>query len=163
MPEAISNTSPMLYLHRIGVIEWLSELFGAVWIPQAVVEELAEGRERGYDVPERGDYPWLEVVNPRLVPSEWLTLDLGKGELATMALALENRERVVLLDDALARRIAGAAKLEDWGTLRVMLEAKSQGLAGRIEPFLDRLEAAGMWISADVRHRVLVLAREGKR
>jgi predicted nucleic acid-binding protein len=163
MPEAISNTSPMLYLHRIGVIEWLSELFGAVWIPPAVVEELAEGRERGYDVPELGDYPWLEVVNPRLVPSEWLTLDLGKGELATMALALENRERVVPLDDALARRIAGAAKLEVWGTLRVMLEAKSQGLAGSIEPFLDRLEAAGMWISADVRHRVLVLAREGKR
>ncbi len=56
MSEAISNTSPMLYLHRIGVIEWLSELFGAVWIPQAVVEELAEGRERGYDVPELGDY-----------------------------------------------------------------------------------------------------------
>jgi predicted nucleic acid-binding protein len=162
MPEAISNTSPLLYLYRIGAIEWLSELFGVVWTPGAVVEELREGRERGYDVPELDNYPWLEIVEPSAVPSEWLTLDLGMGELATMALALENRERMVLLDDALARRIAQAAGLEVWGTLRVMLEAKSQGLTECIEPLRDRLEAAGMWISTDVRSRVLALAREGK-
>jgi predicted nucleic acid-binding protein len=41
-----------------------------------------------------------------MVPSEWLSLDLGTGELEAMALALENRRHVVLLDDALARRIA---------------------------------------------------------
>lgn len=23
MPEAISNTSPLLYLYRIGILEWL--------------------------------------------------------------------------------------------------------------------------------------------
>ncbi len=59
MPEAISNTSPLPYLYRISVIEWLSELFGAVWTPRAVVEELWEGRKRGYDVPERLTLIWL--------------------------------------------------------------------------------------------------------
>ena len=31
MPEAISNASPLLYLYRIGVVEWLPKLFDEIW------------------------------------------------------------------------------------------------------------------------------------
>ncbi len=105
-------------------------------------------------------YPWLRVVDPQATPSEWLSLDLGAGELATMALALENRTRIVLLDDQLARRTAQAAGLTVWGTLKVLLEAKAQGLTEKIEPFVIRLSDAGMWLSDDIRRRILVLAGE---
>lgn len=162
MPDAICNTSPLLYLHRAGALGQLRELFGRVWVPGAVVEELQEGRRRGHDVPDPEDYAWLVVVEPEAVPSEWLALDLGRGELAAMALALENPTQVVLLDDALARRIAHAAGLEVWGTLRVLLQAKDQGLILSLAPLLDRLQDAGMWISAGVRRRVLALAGEGE-
>src|SRR3972149_10397881 len=111
MPEAITNTSPLLYLYRIGGVDWLPKLFNDVWMPPAVSDELKEGRRKGYDVPEPGNYSWLRVVSPRSTPSEWLSLDLGPGELAAMALALENPSRVVLLDDMLARRTAQAAGL----------------------------------------------------
>ena len=47
MPDAISNTSPLLYLYRGGVLEWLPELFNETWIPNAVVLELQEGRRIG--------------------------------------------------------------------------------------------------------------------
>nr|WP_243147435.1 DUF3368 domain-containing protein [Scytonema sp. UIC 10036] len=77
-----------------------------------------------------------------------------------MALALENPECVVLLDDALARRIAQAAGLQVWGTLKILLEAKSQGLTETIKPFVARLSNAGMWLSEDIRRRVLALANE---
>jgi hypothetical protein len=33
MPEAISNTSPLLYLHRVGALAWLTSLYGNVWAP----------------------------------------------------------------------------------------------------------------------------------
>jgi predicted nucleic acid-binding protein len=161
MREAISNTSPLLYPYRIGIVKWLPKLFGEVWTPTAVVKELEEGRERGYDVPDPRDYDWLRIVEPHAVPSEWLALDLGAGELAAMSMALENPVRIVLLDDALARRIAQAAGLEVWGTLRILLEAKSQGLTESIEPLVDRLKKSGMWISDDIRQRVLALAGEG--
>lgn len=46
MPEAISNTSPLLYLHQIGVLHLLPELFDKIWVPGAVVHELNEGRRR---------------------------------------------------------------------------------------------------------------------
>ena len=91
MADAISNTSPLVYLYRIGGLEWLRHLFAEIWVPQAVIEELMEGVHRGYDVPEPGRYHWLRVVNPTSIPSEWLALDFGPGELAAMALALESR------------------------------------------------------------------------
>lgn len=160
MPDAITNTSPLLYLYRAGVIDWLPKLFGEIWTSQAVVAELRDGQKRGHDVPAVETYGWLTVTAPRNVPSEWLTLDLGAGELETMTLALENPDRVVILDDALARRIAQAAGLQVWGTLKVLLEAKAIGLTERITPQIDRLRDAGMWISDEVRQSIIALASE---
>jgi predicted nucleic acid-binding protein len=124
MPNAISNTSPLLYLHRIGSIHWLPQLFDEVWTPEAVRTELQAGRT------------------------------------AAMALALENQDRVVLLDDMLARRTAQAAGLQVWGTLKILLEAKSHGLIDTVEPYVTQLRDSGMWISAEVKQRILKLAGE---
>lgn len=162
MPEAISNTSPLLYLYRIGAMDWLPQLFNEIWIPTAVVNELQEGQRRGFDVPSPSRFEWLQVVNPGSMPSQWLSLDLGGGELAAMALALENPSRFLLLDDMLARRTAQAAGLSVWGTLKILLEAKQNGLMSHIEPFVDRLSDSGMWLSDDIRQRILVLAGETK-
>lgn len=160
MPGAICNTSPLVYLHRVGALGWLAEIFSEVWLPSAVVEELAEGGRLGRDVPLPAALPFLRVVDPQAMPSEWLSLDLGRGELAAMALALENRTHVVLLDDLLARRTAQAAGLEVWGTLRVLLEAKSRGLTPAVAPWIAGFQSAGMWISEDLQRRILVLAGE---
>jgi predicted nucleic acid-binding protein len=157
---AISNTSPLLYLYRIGGLAWLTRLFTEVWVPDAVIAELEAGRQRGYDVPVIERYPWIKHVNPRHVPEEWLVLDLGPGELVTLALAFEHREQVVLLDDLLARRIAQAAGLQVWGTLRVLLEAKAQSMIPEVAPYVNKLVQAGMWVSEDIRRRILRLAGE---
>ena len=87
-------------------------------------------------------------------------MELGQGELAVLELALEHRENVVLLDDFLARRIAQAAGLKVWGTLRVLLEAKERQLIKQIAPYVEKLAEAGMWLSEDIRHRILRLAGE---
>jgi predicted nucleic acid-binding protein len=158
--ETITNTSPLVYLYRAGIIEWLPRLFTNIWTPEAVARELREGLRLGYDVPEPANYSWLKFVEPRAIPSEWLTLDLGAGELAVMALALENPGRIVLLDDGLARKVAQAAGLTVWGTLKILLEGKSQGFTNHIAPLLDQMEDSGMWISRTVRERVLNLAGE---
>jgi predicted nucleic acid-binding protein len=160
MLKAVSNTSPLLYLYRIGSIEWLPRLFNGVWIPEAVKDELQAGRSKGYDVPNPDDYSWLKVVNPKSTPFEWLALDLGPGEIAAMALALENPDKVVLLDDLLARRTAQAAGLQVWGTLKVLLEAKSHGVITNVEPFVSKLSDSGMWVSAEIKERILKLAGE---
>jgi len=94
------------------------------------------------------------------MPSEWPALDLGAGESSAMALALENPSRILLLDDALARRTAQAAGLTVWGTLRVLLEAKSAGLTAEIAPLIPRIQQAGLWMSEEIKQRILAIAGE---
>jgi len=74
MPKAISNTSPLLYLYRIGAINWLPKLFSEVWTPDAVKSELLAGRSKGYDVPNPADIKWLRKSQVRF---------LGEGAAAT--------------------------------------------------------------------------------
>ncbi len=160
MANAISNTSPLLYLYRIHALHWLPRLFDGILTPPAVVDELNEGRRKGFDVPNLLEYPWLEIRQPAALPSEWLALDLGAGELAAITLALEMPGHVVLLDDMLARRVAQAAGLTVWGSLRILLEVKARGFTARIEPLVDQLSNAGLWMSDDIRRRILTLAGE---
>jgi predicted nucleic acid-binding protein len=115
MPDAISNTSPLLYLHRIDGLNLLRELFNGIYVPGAVVFELMEGRQKGYDVPNPADYDWISIIEPQVMPSEWFAVDLGMGEIAAMSLALERPDHIVLLDDSLARKTATAAGLTVWG------------------------------------------------
>ncbi|MCW1969894.1 MAG: DUF3368 domain-containing protein [Anaerolineae bacterium] len=160
MVKAISNTSPLLYLYRIGAIHWLPYLFSEVLIPKAVQIELQIGRDKGYDVPNISNYAWLTIINPKFMPYEWLALELGNGEVAAMSLAMEHSGCIVLLDDMLARRTANLAGLHVWGTLKVLLEVKSRGLIHSIKPYVQELNKAGMWISGDVKLRILTLAGE---
>lgn len=160
MTEFISNTSPLLYLHRIECLQWLHVLCDEVRIPQAVAQELSDGRQKGYNVPDPQCHKWITIVDLHRTPSEWLNLDLGAGELAVLSLALERDECTVLLDDKHARSIAHAAGLTVWGTLRVLIEAKSQGLVERIGAHVDLLASTGMWMSDAIRRRVLALAGE---
>jgi predicted nucleic acid-binding protein len=73
---------------------------------------------------------------------------------------LEHPDRILLLDDAAARRVAFMAGCTVWGTLRVVLEAKSQGIIDDVSTIVDALAASGMWISEKVRQRILALAGE---
>lgn len=158
--KAISNTSPLIFLEAAGQLDWLEVVFDEVWVPTQVVDELSKGAAEGYSLPAIGSLRTVHVVDSAHPPSEWLALDLGAGELAAMALALESPDRIVLLDDALARRVASAAGLQCWGTLRLILEIKAHGEIDSVKPVLDALQKAGMWISRDIRERFLRLAGE---
>jgi predicted nucleic acid-binding protein len=41
-----------------------------------------------------------------------------------------------------------------------LLEAKSNKLIDKVEPYISQLSEAGMWVSGEVRQRILVLANE---
>jgi predicted nucleic acid-binding protein len=41
-----------------------------------------------------------------------------------------------------------------------LLEGKKSGLTSQIAPLVDKLENSGMWISAELRRRILALAGE---
>ncbi len=161
MSNITCSASPIVFLYRIGALEWLPKLFGEIWMPSCVLDDLLQARFIGYDVPSPFDLPWVQYADPQLtIPAVWLALDLSSGEVAAMSLAFENQNCLVLLDEPMGRRAAGLIGLECWGTLRILLEAKKQGLTETIAPYVDRLGKSGVWLTNDTCRRILKLAEE---
>lgn len=160
MPELICDTSPLQYLHQLGRLDLLPKLAEAVRVPPAVVNELAEGRAQGIDLPVPQDHSWVTIQAPESASALPLVTDLGPGEREVLALALESPDCVAVLDDKVARRTARRLDLDFTGTLGVLLDAKSSGLIDAVAPFLDRLDALNFHLATETRRLVLRRARE---
>ena len=160
MPDVICNTSPLQYLHQADMLELLPALVGQVYIPEAVQAELSEGRRRNVPLPAVEQLSWLTVRpvrDPTLLP---LLTSLGDGEKEVLALGLETRSPLLLIDDRDARRYARALELEVSGTVGLLLRAKEQGVLDAVRPVLDRLQSLRFWLNASTRQRVLERAGE---
>jgi predicted nucleic acid-binding protein len=89
-----------------------------------------------------------------------LAADLGRGEAAVLALALESPDAVVILDDGLGRRSAELLGIRLTGTLGLLLDARKKGLIVSIAPVLDVLDQLRFRVSPATRAAVLKLAGE---
>jgi len=89
-----------------------------------------------------------------------LIADLGPGETEVLMLALEIRESIVILDDALARQIAETRGIRFTGTLGILLDAKRNGLVPSVAPLLDQLHALRFRLAPHTRMAILKLAGE---
>jgi len=117
LAEAICDTSPLQYLHQIKHLDVLPSLATRVLVPPAVVDELREGMRLGLDLPDVNTLDWVEVLRPAGASALPLVTDLGPGESEALALALEYREAVIVLDDRVARNVARTLGLKMTGTL----------------------------------------------
>ncbi len=74
MPDAICNTSPLLYLYRIEAVNWLPRLFNEVWTLNAVARELQEGQHGCHTMYVNGYWLWPVKRNHRRRPGS------GRGD-----------------------------------------------------------------------------------
>lgn len=153
----VSDTTPLIKLVGVGLLDLLPQLYGSIWVPDAVYHEYATGMRVGD--PALESLPWLRVV-PFDVHDLSLPVGLGIGEAATISLASAEEARAVLLDEQLARRIARQRGLPIVGTLGVLLAAKQSGYLPAIKPVVDQMIAQGRHISVSLRLRVLGAAGE---
>lgn len=160
MPDLISDTSPLQYLYQLDLLSVLPELTGRVRVPPAVIEELAEGRAQGVNLPSPQKYAWVTTQSPDSAPALPLITDLGPGEREVLALALELEDCIAVLDDKVARRSARRLDLSFTGTLGLLLDAKTAGLIEVVAPYLDHLDELNFHLAPKTRE--LVLRRAGE-
>jgi len=158
--EAICDTSPIQYLHQIGLLHLLGEFYSRTLVPPAVVDELNRGRALAIDLPEILDVPWVRVQAPEGLQKVPTVTDLGAGEKEVLALGMQVPSAVVILDDRLGRVYAEALKINFTGTLGILLRAKIESHIPRVAPLLDRLDRLGFRVSARTRAAVLQQAGE---
>jgi hypothetical protein len=160
LAELVCDTSPLQYLHQLGLLGILPDLSSGVLVPPAVVAEIAVGRGRGIDLPDLATQHWITIRAPVGLAPILPSLNLGRGELAVLAPAMECADAVAVVDDRLARQAALSLGLRLTGTLGLLLDAKRAGLVPAVEPSLDRIQALGFRVSARTRTAVLKLAGE---
>jgi len=161
MPDTvICDTSPLFYLHRAGCLELLEKLYNVITVPQAVAEELKEGRMQGMDVPDVRKFGWMKIKKVGVPAHIKLIPDLGKGESEVLAIGLEEKNHKLILDDKLAREIAKLHKLSFTGTAGVLLRSKNEGYLEEVSVILKRLKEKGFFLRDEIYIEILKLAGE---
>ncbi len=158
----VSNTSPITNLAAVGQVEVLRQLYEKVLVPQAVYEELTFGGARQPGGMEAQTLQWIETrhVADRVLVAA-LQMELDPGEAEAVALAVELKADLLLLDERRGRVVASRLGLRFVGLLGVLIEAKQKGCIPAVKPVLEDLVVkAGFWVSQRLYARVLQAAGE---
>jgi len=158
----ISNTSPLINLLAIDQLDLLKKLYGKIIIPQAVYQEITVKGAGQKGSTELEKLNWIEiklVSDKKLVQA--LKLELDEGESEVIALAVELKAGLILIDERRGRTVARNLDISCIGLLGVLIEAKQKGLIKFVRPLLDDLiSKAGFWINQKLYNRVLEAADE---
>jgi predicted nucleic acid-binding protein len=157
----IVNTSPLFYLHKVDHLHILEKLYSEIIVPYAVLTEIEEGRRIGEDVPEIKNHSWIQVRKVTIPASIKLIPDLGQGEAEVLALACEENNPLLIIDDALARKIANLQEIKFTGTAGILLRAKKEGLIKEMKSVIDRLKKTGFYLSDQLILEILKSSGEG--
>ena len=158
----VSNTSPLTNLAAIGQIGLLEVLFGQINIPEAVWQELHTGEVAWPGRQEVDEAIWIKRSRVPIAPLlAELMGDLGPGESEAIALALDLKADLILLDEKEGRRKAQRLGLRVMGVGGVLLAAKARQHIAEVRPCLDDLRhIAGFYLSEGVYQALLAAANE---
>jgi predicted nucleic acid-binding protein len=124
----VSDTSPVNYLVLIDEIALLPKIYGRIFLPQAVLEELSHTRAPAPVKNWAAHLPlWVEVRVPHLPASPDLAA-LGLGEREAILLAEELHADALLIDDRQGHASALKHGLRTIGTTGVLQQAAALGL-----------------------------------
>jgi predicted nucleic acid-binding protein len=138
----VSDSTPLVAFARLGRLDLLRRIVQHVLIPQAVMQEFTEGKNRP-GAEEIRSASWVEVRVVGTIPPEILPL-LDRGEAEVIALAEEVSADELLLDERAARAVAVARGLRVIGTAGLLVRAKEQGMINAVRPILEQMQARGI-------------------
>ena len=155
MQKVIVNSTPMIILSKIGMIEILHKLYGEITIPKAVYDEVTVKS----DIANRiiRENAWINVDHVSFGASKGMYKSkLHDGEVEVMILAQEtNGDVLVIIDDKAAKKTAKYLGLTVTGTLGVLTLAKSKGYIDSLKNVIALMKRNGFYISAAVEEFVL--------
>lgn len=160
MRRVVINSTPLIILGNLNLLNVLHRLYGEVSVPQAVIREITAKNDSACAKVQ--NCPWLKVESvKKLENRRMFQAKLHDGEVEVMMLAMENpRADLVIIDDNAAKKTAKFLGLTVTGTLGVLLKAKSNGIIGEVKPIMDEMNRLSFYVSEGVRNMVLTQAGE---
>jgi len=125
----ISDTTPIISLLKINHLDLLQELFGEIWIPDAVYKELISNERFNQESRQIIDAEYVKKVavgDSKSVSLLRRATGLDAGESEAIILSDENRADILLMDEAKGRLVAKQMGL----TIMVMRGKASETFIG---------------------------------
>jgi len=171
--RVISNTSPLIYLSKIGRLELLHHIFDTVHVPNTVVTEILRGKELSYgfasaiEVENAMVNGWIKVIeleSDEADVAEKYSRDPGIHPEEAVVLAIGHNFDLLLLDDLGARTFAKALGFDIVGTIGIILQAYDSGFISFVEfgECLDDLEYYDFWLHPHLKRRIIAEAESVK-
>ncbi len=157
MVLVVCDSTPLIYLARLGRFDLLRKLHESVLLPPAVWHEVAVvGSElpEGQQVQLAAKEQWLRVESPRaeLQLRGVEVEDLDLGEKQALQLAIE-QHALLIIDEALGRAVATRLGLKVTGTVGLLIRARREGLLMSLRTELDRLRSETNFRMSEILYR----------
>ncbi len=155
----VFNSSPIIFLSRLGFIEKALSLFKTSYIPETAIEEILSKKDKSSEslarLLESNKLVRVKAKSTRLFNA--LNKKLGKGEAEAIAFAIENEAvNLIILDDHVARREALKLDLQVKGTLGLikrLWELKEISISSTDELY-QKLLAVDFRIKSDIFEKI---------
>ncbi len=157
----VSNTSPVLNLALIGKLHLIKSQFSEITLPESVIAELNLHK----DIPGNEDIRiaikqhWIRIHKlTNLAVSSILKTYLDEGESDAIALALELKADIILLDEKDARSYARNLGLPMTGVIGILVKGYFDGEIKSIRRSMEDLETkAGFRIGKKLYNQIFNL------
>lgn len=155
MLRVIVNSTPLIALSNIHRLDLLKKLYGEIFIPQAVFDEVtAKADSACIEIKNHSD--WIHVCSVKDQNEKRMyQAKLHAGEVEVMILAQEEpKASLVILDDNAAKKTAKFLGLTVTGTLGVILKAKKLGFIENVTELMNSLIDNGFYVTPEIQKMV---------
>ena len=151
MRRVIVNSTPIIVLCNIGLLDILKALYAEIYIPEAVYREVTEKDDSACQVLKTA-LNWIHVERIANQSDK----KMYKAKLHQEGTA----DDLVVIDDNAAKKTAKYLGLKVTGTIGVLLKAKREGIIPEIASVLEKMKKNGFYISENLEQLVLEQAGE---
>lgn len=141
----------------INQLELLEKLFPNIIAPPSVLQEIRRGRDKVESI-KILDFIQNRVYHSRKEPE--LQFRLGKGETEAIALCIELKVDLLIIDDKKARQVAESYNIKCIGTLGLLTLAKKRGFIKELRPYFIRLVKKERYFALELLNDILALNKE---
>jgi predicted nucleic acid-binding protein len=152
----IADSSALIALAVIDKLYILESLFGEVYVPRAVYNEVShQNKEESKKLTIYCKDKVLDITS-----QVNLNISLGIGESEAIILYKEKNAQYLLCDDKKAKKFARNFGVNVVGSLGILLKAKEKKLVLKISPLIEKLKTSQIFIDDKTYNIVLKMAGE---
>jgi predicted nucleic acid-binding protein len=145
----VADTTPLLYLSRIGRAGLLQTLYQDIIVPRTVWDEAVGARPGAPGIADLVAATWIRVSDEaeRAGVDRLLEEALDPGEAAAITLAELLHADILLIDERKGQAVARERGLQIRGTLGVLVDARRAGHLASLRSVLQELLAEGFRVA----------------